>query len=273
MTLLPSPVAFIGGGNMASALIGGLRRGGVAAEQILVVEPWAAQRERLAQAHGIQASEQASAVLAGAALVVWAVKPQLFAEAAAQCAAHVGAAVQLSVMAGIRSGTIAHATRTERVVRAMPNTPALIGRGIAGLFARAGVTAAERSTVEALLAPTGTTLWVDDEADLDAVTALSGSGPAYVFLMIESLTEAACAAGLTEAQGRRLALATLAGATELAERSSDPPALLRERVTSKGGTTAAALAVLESRGFKPAIAAAVAAAQQRARELGDEFGA
>ncbi|HEU4458479.1 MAG TPA: pyrroline-5-carboxylate reductase [Methylibium sp.] len=266
-------IAFIGGGNMAGALIGGLRAAGVAAERILVVEPWAEARAKLAADHGVVAGEQAGAALAQARLVVWAVKPQAFAEAAAPCKPHVRHATQLSVMAGIRSDAIARATGSERVIRAMPNTPALIGRGIAGLYARPSVGADERAQAEALLAPTGQTLWLDDEAALDAVTAVSGSGPAYVFLFIEALVDAGRAVGLDAAAARALALATLAGATELAQRSSEPPSLLRERVTSKGGTTAAALAVLEARGLKPALIEAVAAAQRRARELGAEFAA
>ncbi|RZU00817.1 pyrroline-5-carboxylate reductase [Rivibacter subsaxonicus] len=267
---MPSPttIAFIGGGNMAGALIGGLRRSGQAVEHILVIEPWAEQRERLAQQHGVTALPAADASLARAALVVWAVKPQSFAEAAAACAAQVGGALQLSVMAGIRSETIAAATGSQRVVRAMPNTPALIGQGIAGLYARPQVSDDERAHVEALLAPTGQTLWVDREDDLDSVTALSGSGPAYVFLFIESMMEAARRMGLSDAQGRALALRTFAGATELAMRSEDPPAVLRERVTSKGGTTFAALESMRADGVGEAIVRAVLAAQTRAAELG-----
>lgn len=272
MSLENTKVAFIGGGNMAGALIGGLRRSGVAAERILVVEPWAEQRAKLQRDFGVVATEQAGPALAGAGLVVWAVKPQLFKEAAAPCAAHVRGAAQLSVMAGIRSDAIVAATGSERVVRAMPNTPALIGRGIAGLYARPGVGADERAAVESLLAPTGATLWVEREADLDAVTALSGSGPAYVFLFIEALMDAARAMGLSEAQGRALALATFSGATALAEQSPEPPATLRERVTSKGGTTYAALASMQADGVREAIVRAVRAAEQRAAELGDEFG-
>ncbi|HKX95984.1 MAG TPA: NAD(P)-binding domain-containing protein, partial [Methylibium sp.] len=139
MNLENTKVAFIGGGNMAGALIGGLRRSGVAAERILVVEPWAEQRAKLLQDFGVSAAEQAGPALAAAGLVVWAVKPQLFKAAAAPCAAHVRGAAQLSVMAGIRSDAIVAASGSERVVRAMPNTPALIGRGIAGLYARPGV--------------------------------------------------------------------------------------------------------------------------------------
>ena len=265
-------LAFIGGGNMASAIIGGLLRSGQPAASVVVVEPGEAQRAKLQQDFGVTALAAADASLAAARLVVWAVKPQFFGVAAAPCAAHVGAALQLSVMAGIRSDAISRATGTERVVRAMPNTPALIGQGIAGLYARPAVTAPERAEVEVLLAPTGSSLWVDAEGDLDAVTALSGSGPAYVFYVIEALTDAAAAMGLRPDQGRRLALATLAGATALAAASSDSPAVLRERVTSKGGTTFAALGVLEDAGVKASFVRALKAAQQRAAELGDEFG-
>lgn len=270
--LLQTPIAFIGGGNMASALIGGLLQSGRPAAQILVVEPWDEQRAKLKAAFGIDASAQATAALARAGLVVWAVKPQSFKEAAAPCAVHVGAAAQLSVMAGIRSEAIVAATGSARVVRAMPNTPALIGRGIAGLYARPEVDAPLRAAVEALLAPTGATLWVEREADLDAVTALSGSGPAYVFLFIEALMDAAREMGLGDAQGRALALATFAGATALAEQSAEPPSVLRERVTSKGGTTHAALGSMQADGVRQAIVKAVRAAQRRAAELGDEFG-
>src|SRR6185369_3769029 len=174
-------IAFIGGGNMAGAIIGGLVKSGRDARSILVVDPGDAQRDKLAREFGVTTLPAADATLEEAALVVWAVKPQYFQAAALPCAPHIGRALQLSVMAGIRSDAIAHATRTQRVVRAMPNTPALIGQGIAGLFARDAVTADERITVEQLLAPTGQTLWVAQEDDLDAVTALSGSGPAYVF--------------------------------------------------------------------------------------------
>lgn len=272
MKHLSSPIAFIGGGNMASALIGGLLRSGVNASEILVVEPSAEQRERLKQGFGLAATDAATPALADAGLVVWAVKPQLFREAAAPCAPHVGLATQLSVMAGIRSDAIVAATGSLRVVRAMPNTPALIGQGIAGLYARPEVDPAQRGSIEALLAPTGRTLWVEREADLDAVTALSGSGPAYVFLFIEAMMAAARDMGLDEAQGRALALATFAGATALAEQSSEPPAVLRERVTSKGGTTYAALSAMQADGVPEAIVRAVRAAQQRAAELGDAFG-
>ena len=269
----PSLTAFIGGGNMAGAIIGGLRRSGLAADAILVIDPGTAQRDRLRAEFGVPTLAAADATLAGAATVVWAVKPQLFKEAAAPCAAFVANALQLSVMAGIRSDAIVQATGTERVVRTMPNTPALVGQGMTGLFARAAASAADRAHVEALLAPTGQLLWVAREDDLDAVTALSGSGPAYVFYFVEAMVEAALQMGLSAEQGRQLALATFAGATALAQASPDAPAVLRERVTSKGGTTHAALTALDASGVKAAFVGAMKAAQQRARELGDEFGA
>ncbi|MEX8518978.1 MAG: pyrroline-5-carboxylate reductase [Leptothrix sp. (in: b-proteobacteria)] len=265
-------IAFIGGGNMASAIFGGLISSGTPAGQILVVEPFEAQRAKLQHDHGVRVLAAADATLAEAGTVVWAVKPQSFAQAAAPCAPFVGAALHLSVMAGIRSDAIARAVGTERVVRSMPNTPALIGQGIAGLYARAAVSLDERARVETLLAPTGTTLWVPQESDLDAVTALSGSGPAYVFYFIEAMVAAAERMGLSAEQGKQLALATFSGATELARRSTDSPAVLRERVTSKGGTTYAALTALNAAGVQDAFIAAMQAAQQRARELGDEFG-
>jgi pyrroline-5-carboxylate reductase len=264
-------IAFVGGGNMAGALIGGLIKSGRRAADIIVVEPFEAQRDKLATSFGVRAQPAADARLAQAAQVVWAVKPQLFAEAAGPCRPHVAGALQLSVMAGIRSGSIAAATGSERVVRAMPNTPALIGQGIAGLYARPAVDAAERAAVELLLAPTGRTLWVDQEEDLDAVTALSGSGPAYVFYLLEQMTAAATEMGLSPEQGRALAQATVAGAAALAGQSHESPAVLRQQVTSKGGTTHAALTVMEAAGVGPAIVHAIRAAQARARELGDQF--
>jgi len=262
------PIAFIGGGNMALAILGGLRRGGAPAEGCIVVEPHAPQRERLQAELGIQALATANASLARAGLVVWAVKPQMFAEAAAPCASFVGGALQLSIMAGIRSEAVVAATGSARVVRAMPNTPALIGRGIAGLYARAEVTPADRAQVEAVLAPTGSLLWVPQEADLDAVTALSGSGPAYVFYFIEAMMQAGAEMGLPPAQARRLAQETFAGAAALAAQSDEPPEVLRERVTSKGGTTYAALSSLETSGVKAAFVRALHAARDRAEELG-----
>ncbi len=264
----PSSIAFIGGGNMASAVIGGLRKAGRPAASIIVVEPFEAQRDKLAQAFGVAAQAAADARLAQAVTVVWAVKPQLFADAAAPCAPHVGGALQLSVMAGIRSQAIVQASGSARVVRAMPNTPALIGQGIAGLYARPEVSAAERDEVQALLAPTGQSLWVAQEDDLDAVTAISGSGPAYVFYFLECMVQAAVEMGLSAGQGRLLAQATFAGAAALASQSPLSPTALREQVTSKGGTTHAAITTLDALGVRAAFVKALHAARVRAEELG-----
>jgi pyrroline-5-carboxylate reductase len=261
-------VAFIGGGNMASAIVAGLRRAGFDGGQLMVVEPAAAARERLAAEYGVRTLTQPDASLASADVLVWAVKPQSFADAAVALGTHAAGALQLSIMAGIRSEAIAAAAGTQRVVRAMPNTPAMIGRGIAGLYARDAVNAAGRALAEAVLAPTGELLWVAAEDDLDAVTALSGSGPAYVFYLVEAMINAAQRMGLSADQGKRLALATFAGAAELASRSSEPPQVLRERVTSKGGTTHAAISSLQADAVAEAMVRAVLAAQQRAAELG-----
>ncbi len=263
-----SPIAFIGGGNMASALIGGLVKAGRPAASILVVEPFEPQRDKLAQAFGISARPAATAELTQAATVVWAVKPQSFAEAAAACGSWLAGALQLSVMAGIRSDAIVRASGSARVVRAMPNTPALIGRGIAGLFARPEVDALARAEVDALFAPTGESLWVTREDDLDAVTALSGSGPAYVFYFLEAMMQAAAEMGLSAEQGRRLAQSTFAGAAALAQASPLQPAELRAQVTSKGGTTHAAITSLDDSGVKAAFVRALQAARARAEELG-----
>ena len=265
-------VAFIGGGNVASALIGGLVQSGTEPARIRVVEPSEPQRQALLQRFGVRAQAAADGALATASTVVWAVKPQLFKAAAEPCSAFVSSALQLSVMAGIRSAAIEVATGTARIVRAMPNTPALIGQGMAGLYAREGVSAHERAQVERLFAPTGRSVWVQEEADLDAVTALSGSGPAYAFYLIEAMVDAAQRMGLSAEQGREMAIQTILGASALAQHSPLSPTELRAQVTSKGGTTHAALTHLDARSVKESIVEALLAARARARELGDEFG-
>ena len=265
-------IAFIGGGNMASAIIGGLVRQGHPASQIEVVEPWDQAREALRTNYGIAAQTEASPALQRARIVVWAVKPQTFKDAAAQARAHTQEALHLSVAAGIRSDSIAQWLASERIVRTMPNTPALVGKGMSALYARPGVSDAERQSVEAIMATTGEYLWVDSEKQLDAVTALSGSGPAYAFYFMEAMTRAGVTMGLSAEQAHRLAVGTFVGASELARRSDEPPATLRERVTSKGGTTYAALQSMEKDGVGAAFERAMRAAEQRAHELGDEFG-
>lgn len=257
---------------MASAIIGGLIREGLSATSIEVVEPFEPARARLKADYQLSASESPGPALAGCALVVWAVKPQTFAEAAAMARRHVGQALHLSVAAGIRSGSIASWLGTERIVRSMPNTPALVGKGMTALFARPSVTGADKQLVERVVATTGDHLWVDEESHLDAVTALSGSGPAYVFYFLEAMREAGVAMGLAPAQAQRLAIGTFVGSSELARAATDPPEVLRERVTSKGGTTYAAISSMEHDGVKDLFKKALHAAQRRAAELGDEFG-
>jgi len=265
-------IAFIGGGNMASAIIGGLIRQGMPMQQIQVVEPMAAQREILKKQWDIGVFEEAGTSLTAATLVVWAIKPQMFRGAALPVCVYTQHALHLSVAAGIRSDSIALWLNSERVVRAMPNTPALVGKGITGLFARPGATAADRLAVERVISTTGDFLWLADETQLDAVTALSGSGPAYVFYFIEAMIKAGTDMGLSPVQAHQLAVATFVGASALAQDSPDTPDVLRERVTSKGGTTLAALSFLEENQVKAQFVRAMQAARQRAVELGNEFG-
>jgi pyrroline-5-carboxylate reductase len=257
---------------MASAIIGGLLRQGTAASRIEVVEPFAEQRDKLKTQFGVVVREQASDALVDAGLVLWAVKPQTFKDAATQAAPFTKDALHLSVAAGIRSDSIAAWLGTQRIVRSMPNTPALVGKGMTALFARDAVTDADKRWVERVIATTGEFLWVNAEADLDAVTALSGSGPAYVFFFLEAMRQAGAEMGLTAEQAYKLAVGTFVGASELARASNDPPEVLRQRVTSKGGTTYAAITSMEQSRMQALFIQALHAARERAKELGDEFG-
>jgi pyrroline-5-carboxylate reductase len=273
-TTFPHPtITFIGGGNMASAIVGGLIRQGHPASALQIVEPWDEQRAKLAQQfRGIRVLPLAGPTLEPSDLVVWAVKPQTFKEAALASAPHLKDALHLSVAAGITSESMAGWLQTQRIVRAMPNTPALVGLGMTGLFARAGASAADRARVEAVVKTTGDLVWVAEEAQLDAVTALSGSGPAYVFYFLEAMRDAGARMGLPPDVAYQLAVGTFVGAATLAQRSDDPPQTLRERVTSKGGTTYAALTSMDAAGVKAKFEDALFAAQKRAEELGREFG-
>ncbi|MDP2262954.1 MAG: pyrroline-5-carboxylate reductase [Hydrogenophaga sp.] len=266
-------ITFVGGGNMASAIIGGLLRQGHPATRLQVVEPWDEQRARLAQQFpGIAIFGSAGTELQPSDLVVWAVKPQTFKEAAAAASPFVAGALHLSVAAGITSESMARWLASERIVRAMPNTPALVGLGMTGLMARAAVGADDKSLIERVVRTTGELVWVNVEDDLDAVTALSGSGPAYVFYFLEAMRDAGARMGLAPEVAQRLAIGTFIGAATLAQRSTDPLQTLRERVTSKGGTTYAAITSMEASGMKTAFEEALFAAQTRAEELGREFG-
>jgi pyrroline-5-carboxylate reductase len=267
-----SRIAFIGGGNMASAILGGLLKQGLAPADVLVVEPFEEARARLKSQFGVQALAAPDASLAGAGMVVWAVKPQTFKDAATQAPAHVAQALPQSVAAGIRSDSIVDWLGTQRIVRSMPNTPALVGKGMTALFARPAVSAQDKSKVERVIATTGEFLWVDAEQQLDAVTALSGSGPAYVFFFLEAMRRAGTEMGLSAEQAYKLAVGTFGGASALAQASDDPPELLRERVTSKGGTTYAAITSMQVDGVQDLFVKALHAACKRAEELGNEFG-
>jgi len=265
-------IAFIGGGNMASAIIGGLLKQGLRPHQIQVVEPFADTALKLREQFGVTVLPAASNALAQADLMVWAVKPQVFKEAADDVLPFTSKALHLSVAAGIRTDSIAAWLQTTRVVRCMPNTPALVGKGMTALFALAQVSDPEKSVVEHIIRTTGEFMWVNAEKQLDAVTALSGSGPAYVFYFLEAMTQAGVGMGLSAEQSYRLAVATFGGASELARASDESAEVLRQRVTSKGGTTYAAITSLEASGVKLAFIQAMQAAQHRAHELGDEFG-
>lgn len=265
-------IAFIGGGNMAGAIIGGLVAQGHAASAIQVVEPSAEARRNLLDKYKVQAQAEAGPWLREAALVVWAVKPQIFKETAKPLRLLTQQALHLSVAAGIESGAIAKWLGTERIVRAMPNTPALIGMGVTGLYARPAVGRDERVQVESIAVAVGEAVWVEREELLEAVTAVSGSGPAYFFYVLEAMTEAGTALGLTREQAYRLAVQTARGASELAKQSPESAETLRQRVTSKGGTTHEAITTLEAGGLKPLFEKAMQACARRARELGAEFG-
>ena len=266
-------ITFIGGGNMASAIIGGLLRKRWPRTAIRVVEIAQPARARLQREYKVKTSPALDAAAARSECIVLAVKPQQMRETARALVPLPASQLVISIAAGIRVKDLSrwlggHA----RIVRVMPNTPALARAGISGLYAGAGVDAAGRKAAGRILGAVGATLWLDREERLDAVTAVSGSGPAYVFYFIEALEQAARELGLAADAARALALETFAGAVKLAAQSGEAPEALRARVTSKGGTTERALAYMESDRVKEAIVRAVRAAAERSRELGDELG-
>ncbi len=266
-------VTFVGGGNMANALIGGMIGRGFSASNIQVIEVLPSARDRLTKQFGIRSAPSAADLETLGDVVVMAVKPQQMREAAAAIGPKLDRAIVLSIAAGI---CLADLSRwlggAAALIRCMPNTPALIGEGITAVYAQAGVDAARRADAETILAPAGKIVWLDSEALLDPVTAVSGSGPAYVFYFIEAMQEAAIELGLPPATARALALQTFRGATELAARSEESPAQLRAHVTSKGGTTEQALASFERDHIKEAIRSGIHAANTRAGELARQFG-
>ena len=268
-------IAFVGGGNMATGLIGGLIARGTPPSSIVVADPETSQRSRLERDYGVTTVADAPSAVIGARTVVLAVKPQQMAQVARSIAGQVAAsgALVISVAAGIRLQDISRWLGPGvPLIRTMPNRPALIGAGITALYAMPGVDAASRQEAEAILAACGPTVWVPEESQLDVVTAVSGSGPAYFFLLIECLEAAGTQLGLDPVTARRLAVETARGSGQMAAEATESPAELRAQVTSKGGTTAAALEVLEAAGVRGIFAAAVAAGARRATALAQEFG-
>jgi pyrroline-5-carboxylate reductase len=268
-------LAFIGGGNMAAALIGGLTKRGLSSERIVVADPSSEQLERLVRDYGVRrAPDNASAAL-GAEVVVLAVKPQQMRAASLALSPHLAVTrpLVISVAAGIPHAALARWFGPQiAVVRTMPNRPALNGFGATGLYAPAAVGAAHRALAESIMAAVSATVWVEHESQMDTVTALSGSGPAYFFLFMEALEAAAHERGLPTDIAHKLTLETAFGAAQMARQSTESLAVLRDQVTSKGGTTAAALAVLDAAGLRATVAHAVAAADRRSAELAAEFG-
>jgi pyrroline-5-carboxylate reductase len=266
-------IAFLGGGNMASALIGGLLARGHEPRSISVIEVSPAARERLAAQHGVRASTAPDAGMLEAETLVLAVKPQDMKAALASVAGSLRGKLVISIAAGVRLESLSRWLDGHRkLVRCMPNTPALVGAGITALHALPEVSADERSTAQTILGAVGETVWVDDERLLDPVTAVSGSGPAYVFWFIEQLAASAEKLGLPKDVARKLALHTVFGAAKLAMQSSDSPETLRKQVTSKGGTTEAALQVFDQEQLAERFARALEAASRRGAELGEALG-
>lgn len=269
-------LAFIGGGNMASALSAGLIRKRCAASDVLVIDPNKSVRDSWAE-QGTHVAAAPSEQLRHHRVWLFAVKPQVMKAVVLACKAYLQPdTVIISVAAGIAAKDIARwlgeaDQPCNRVIRCMPNTPALIACGVSGLMALSDVETNDKKLAEQLLGTVGEVVWVDNDEQIDAVTALSGSGPAYVFLFLEALIQGGVEQGLSPQQARKLALATVSGATQLAALSPESPATLRERVTSEGGTTAAALTLFDQHQFNATVRAAMAAAKKRAAEMAIEF--
>lgn len=269
-------IAFIGGGNMSGALVNGLIGKRCSAADVHIVDTHDSTRENWA-AKGVSVAGAPDAVMAGHRVWIFGVKPQVMAQAVAQCRPFLQPdTLVVSVAAGISSATLSRWLSTpdqpfDRVVRAMPNTPALVGEGATALLATEGVLQADKELAQTIFKAVSEVVWVDSDKEIDIVTSLSGSGPAYVFFFLEALINSAVSQGLDHAKARKLAMATVSGATELAALSADSLDVLRERVTSKGGTTAAALSVFEQAGFSGIVHDAMIAAANRAHELSSNY--
>jgi pyrroline-5-carboxylate reductase len=273
-------ITFIGGGNMGRALMSGLLANGCTADQISVIEANTTTAQALQNDFKVQIITSLDKIAFDFAknnVVVMAIKPQDFNTVAKGLAPKLQYAsslspLVLSIAAGIRLADMSRWLEQSRCIRAMPNTPALIGKGITGLFTKADISPEDRALAETICNAVGQSIWVSDEKLMDAVTAVSGSGPAYVFAFLEAMQSAGEKLGLDAQSSRKLAYATLEGATQLAQNSSEPASVLRERVTSKGGTTAAALDVLNQEDWHAILEKAIAAANERGKVMGDELG-
>ncbi len=268
--ILNCNISFIGGGNMAQALIGGLIARGVPTTRITVSDPVEKVRELLAE-KDLHVTDDNVAAIRDADIVLFAVKPQVLANVLSPLKGLLAGKLVISIVAGAEIATIAKLLETNRIVRVMPNTPALVQTGAHGLYAGEAVSAEDRDLASQVLASTGLTLWVNSEAQIDAVTAVSGSGPAYFFYMMESMIRAGKNMGLDEKVATALTLQTALGAAQMAITSANSPAELRKNVTSPNGTTQAAIEVFDHAKISQNIQTALAAAQKRSQELAQEL--
>lgn len=266
-------ICFIGGGNMASALIGGMANILLPGSNIHVVDLNPEKLAELNERFDVTTAEQIDAAVGASNVVVLAVKPQQMHEVALELRTHITSQLVLSIAAGIRAADLSRwLDGHTAIIRTMPNTPSLVGLGMSGMCAMNGVSPEQREIADEVMKAVGATVWLDDESQIDAVTAVSGSGPAYVFYFLEAMQQAATEMGLTAEQGKQLAYGTFIGASQLAAQSDDSVSVLRERVTSQGGTTHAAITSMAENGVPEAIIKAMRAAQKRSQELAEELG-
>ena len=266
-------IAFIGAGNMASSLIGGLLARGLDAAQIRASDPGAETRARVSAEHGIELFADNAQAVQDADVIVIAVKPQVMKAVCQDLRAHLEPhQLLISIAAGITCTSLQNWLGNQPLVRCMPNTPALLGKGVSGLFATAAVTAEQRQQAEDLLSAVGIAVWVDTEAQIDAVTAVSGSGPAYFFLLIEAMADAGVKLGLPREVARQLAEQTALGAAHMAVASDVDAAELRRRVTSPAGITEAAIKSFQADGFAASVEKALSAAAHRSAEMAEQLG-
>ncbi|WP_445940870.1 pyrroline-5-carboxylate reductase [Pseudomonas sp.] len=266
-------IAFIGAGNMAASLIGGLRAQGTDASAIRASDRGAEQRNKISAEHGIETFASNAEAIQGADVIVLSIKPQVMKEVCLDLAAHIsGQQLVVSIAAGISCASLESWLGLRAIVRCMPNTPALLRQGVSGLYANAQVSPAQRQQAEQLLSAVGLALWLDQEAQIDAVTAVSGSGPAYFFLLIEAMTAAGEKLGLPRDTAAQLTLHTALGAARMAVASDVDASELRRRVTSPAGTTEAAIKSFQADGFEALVEKALNAAAHRSAELAEQLG-